>query len=81
VGETFAQGRDPARAVQAFARVAELYPASPRAATALYRQGQVELARGNRTAARTAFQHVVRAYPRAPEADQARAEIARLDRA
>lgn len=81
VGETYAQGRDPARAVQAFARVAELYPSSPRAATALYRQGQVELARGNRTAARIAFQRVVRAYPRAPEADQARAEIARMDRA
>jgi TolA-binding protein len=81
VAETFAQGRDPARAVQAFARVAELYPSSPRAATALYRQGQVELARGSRTAARAAFTRVVRAYPRAPEADQARAELARLDRA
>jgi TolA-binding protein len=81
IAETFAQGRDPARAVAAFGRVAELYPSSPRAATALYRQGQVELARGNRTAARTAFTRVVRAYPRAPEADQARAEIARMDRA
>ncbi|MDB4951389.1 MAG: Tetratricopeptide repeat-containing protein [Gemmatimonadetes bacterium] len=78
VAETYAQGRDPARAVEAFARVAELYPASPRAATAVYRQGQVELARGNRAAARAAFTRVVRAYPRAPEAVQARQELARL---
>jgi TolA-binding protein len=81
VGETFAQGRDPGRAVEAFARVAELYPGSPRAATAVFRQGQVELARGNRAAARAAFQRVVRAYARAPEAERARIELARLDNA
>jgi TolA-binding protein len=78
IAETLAQGRDPTRAVEAFARVAELYPSSPRAATAVFRQGQVELARGNRAAARAAFQRVVRAYPRAPEAVQARAELDRL---
>lgn len=79
VGETYAQTRAPQQAVEAFARVAELFPTSPQAATALYRAGQVELGRGRREEARARFNQVVRAYPRSPEATRARQEITRMD--
>jgi tol-pal system protein YbgF len=79
IGETYA--RDPDNAVQAFERVVEQYPASPRAPTALLRIGRVEAGRGNRTEARARFNQIIRAYPRAPEAEEARTEIARLGRA
>ncbi|HET6228934.1 MAG TPA: tol-pal system protein YbgF [Longimicrobiaceae bacterium] len=79
VGETYAQTRDPGRALDAFDRVTELYPTAPKAATALFRAAQIELARGNRAEARARFNEVVRAYPRAPEATQARQELARLN--
>jgi tol-pal system protein YbgF len=78
VGETYAQTRAPQQAVEAFARVAELFPTSPQAATALYRAGQVELGRGRREEARARFNQVVRAYPRSPEATRARQEITRM---
>ncbi len=77
IGETWA-GRDPARALAAYARVVELYPNSTRAPTALLRAGLIETARGNRTEARARFNQVVRAYPRSPDATQARAELRRL---
>ncbi len=78
IGESYATGRDPARAVTAFERVVELYPTSARAPAALLRIGRIELERGNRTAARTRFNRVVSAYPRSPEAAEAQRELTRL---
>ena len=76
IGETYGT-RDPDAAVEAYERVVEAYSASPRAATALLRIGRIEAGRGNRTEARARFNQVIRAYPRSPEAELARTELAR----
>lgn len=78
IGQSYEQGRDPANAITAYARVVELYPTSPRAPAALLRIGRLELGRGNRTEARTRFNAIVQRYPRAPEATEARTELQRL---
>lgn len=78
IGETY--GREPDNAVAAFERVVEQHPTSPRAPAALLRIGRVEAGRGNRTEARARFNQIIRAYPRAPEAEEARTELARLGR-
>jgi tol-pal system protein YbgF len=78
IGQSYEQGRDPANAITAYARVVELYPTSARAPAALLRIGRLELGRGNRTEARTRFNAIVQRYPRAPEATEARTELQRL---
>ena len=78
IGQSYEQGREPANAITAYARVVELYPTSGRAPAALLRMGRLELARGNRTAARTHFNAIVQRFPRAPEVTDARAELQRL---
>ena len=78
IGQSYEQGRDPAGAIAAYGRVVELYPTSGRAPAALLRIGRLELARGNRTEARTRFNAIVQRYPRAPEATEARTELQRL---
>jgi tol-pal system protein YbgF len=78
IGQSYEQGRDAAGAVTAYGRVVELYPTSSRAPAALLRIGRLELARGNRTEARTRFNAIVQRYPRAPEATEARTELQRL---
>jgi tol-pal system protein YbgF len=70
IGETYA--RDPDRAVEAFEAVVERYATSARAPTALLRIARIEEERGNRTEARARFNQIVRAYPRSPEATEAR---------
>jgi tol-pal system protein YbgF len=78
IGQSYEQGRDPAGAITAYGRVVELYPTSGRAAAALLRMGRLELARGNRTAARGHLNAIVQRFPRAPEATEARTELQRL---
>jgi tol-pal system protein YbgF len=78
VGETYA--REPERAIEAYDRVVELYPTSPRAPAALLRIGKLEAGRGNRAQARARYNELVRAYPRSTEATEARAELTRLGR-
>lgn len=78
IAETYA--REPDQAIPEFSRVVEQYPTSARAPAALMRIGALELGRGNRTEARARFNQVVRAYPRSPEAEEARSELARLGR-
>ncbi|WP_420130577.1 tol-pal system protein YbgF [Longimicrobium sp.] len=78
IGQSYEQGREPANAITAYARVVELYPTSPRAAAALLRMGRLELGRGNRTQARTHFNAVVSRYARSTEAGEARTELQRM---
>jgi tol-pal system protein YbgF len=78
IGQSYEQGRDPANAITAYARVVELYPTSPRAPAALLRMGRLELGRNNRTEARARFNAIIQRYPRAPEATEARTELQRL---
>ncbi|HEX2208273.1 MAG TPA: tol-pal system protein YbgF [Longimicrobium sp.] len=78
IGQSYEQGREPASAITAYARVVELYPTSTRAPAALLRMGRLELGRGNRTQARTHFNAVVQRYARSPEAGEARTELQRM---
>jgi tol-pal system protein YbgF len=78
VGETYAEGKDVEQALAAYARVVQQHPSSPRAATALYRSGTLEAARGNRTKARDFFSRVVQSHANSPEAPLARRELQRL---
>lgn len=78
IGEAYAGAKDVPNALTAYARVGELYPSAPRAATALLRMATLELERGNRDRARTLFSQLVTAYPRSPEAPQARTQLQRL---
>jgi tol-pal system protein YbgF len=80
IGQAFEQGQDPARALEAYGRVVEMYPTSPRAPAALLRMGLVERQRGNQAQARTRFDQLLRAYPNTAEADEARRELNRLGR-
>jgi tol-pal system protein YbgF len=78
IGQSYEQGREPANAITAYARVVELYPTSGRAPAALLRMGRLELGRGNRTQARTHFNAVVSRYARSTEAGEARTELQRM---
>jgi tol-pal system protein YbgF len=80
IGESFQEGGEPVRALEAYGRVLERYPNAPKAPTALYRAGLIEAERGNREAARTMFNQVVTAYPRSVEAPLAREQVQRLGR-
>lgn len=80
IGESYAEGGEPGRALEAYGRVLELYPTSTRAPTALYRAGMIELERGNRDQARNFFNQVVTAYPRSPEVALAREQLQRIGR-
>jgi tol-pal system protein YbgF len=79
IAESYAGGRDPVRAIQAFARVADTYPTSTRAPTALLRIAQIEMERGNRTPARARLNRLLRDYPRAAEVSEARRLLARAE--
>jgi tol-pal system protein YbgF len=78
VGQAFEQANEPARALQAYSRVLELYPNSTRAPTALYRAALIEVGRNNRDAARTMLNQITAAYPRSPEAAEATRQLQRL---
>ena len=79
LAESYAQGRDPVRAIQAFVRVVDTYPTATRAPAALLRIGQIELERGNRTQARARLNRLLREYPRASEVPEARRLLARAE--
>lgn len=76
IGETYT--KDPDAAIAAYQKVVDRYPTSTRAPTALMRMARLEIARGDRTAARTHLNQIVRAYPRSDEADEARTQLGRL---
>jgi tol-pal system protein YbgF len=78
IGQSYEQGREPANAITAYARVVELYPTSARAPAALLRMGRLELGRGNRSQARTHFNAIVQRFARSPEATEARTELQRM---
>jgi tol-pal system protein YbgF len=77
-GEALERAKDLPGALAAYARVLELFPDSPRAATALYRAALLELERDNRDRARDMLRQVTVAYPRSPEAGQARERLQNL---
>lgn len=80
IGEAHAEGKDPARALEAYAVVIDRYPTSPRAATALYRAATIELEQGNRDRARDLFQGLVERYPDSEEVALATEQLQKLRR-
>lgn len=80
IAETYVLDKDYDKAMDAFERVAEMYPASPRAPAALYRAGVVEDERGNAKKAREYFQRVVNRYPQSDEAASAKKKLRSRER-
>lgn len=77
IGESFEQSA-PDSAAAVYDQVVKTYPNSPRAASALYKQGLLAEQRGDKTLARTLYSRVIAGYPRSPEADLARQNQQRL---
>ena len=78
IGETYETAKDPVRALEAYARVPELFPNAPQSATALYRSALIEVERNNRTRARNMLNQVIAAYPNSAEAKLARDQLRKL---
>jgi tol-pal system protein YbgF len=77
LAETFAV-QAPDSAASYHGQVVERFPRSSRASTSLYKLGLLAEQRGDRDAARAAYQRVLRDYPRSDEADLARQKLAAL---
>jgi tol-pal system protein YbgF len=77
LGETFAV-ENPDSAASYYRTVVERFPSATRASTALYKTGLLAEQRGDRAAARAAYQRVIQQYPRSDEADLSRGRLAAL---
>lgn len=77
IGESFEQAA-PDSATAVYDQLVRAYPNSPRAPSALYKQGLFAEQRGDRAMARTFYSRVIAGYPRSPEADLARQNQQRL---
>ena len=77
IGESFEQSA-PDSAAAVYDQVVRTYPNSPRAPSALYKQGLLAEQRGDKALARTFYSRVIAGYPRSPEADLARQNQQRL---
>jgi tol-pal system protein YbgF len=77
IGESFEQAA-PDSAAAVYDQLVRSYANSPRAPSALYKQGLLAEQRGDRTTARTFYSRVIAGYPRSPEADLARQNQQRL---
>lgn len=80
LAETYASQEQRDQALRELARVLERWPDSPRAATALYRSGVLEMERGRLADARGFFERVVAGYPNSDEAPLAEEQLRRLRR-
>lgn len=77
IGESFEQAA-PDSAAAVYDQLVRSYPNSPRAPSALYKQGLLAEQRGDRGMARNFYARVIAGYPRSPEADLARQNQQRL---
>ncbi len=77
IGESFEQAA-PDSAAAVYDQLVRSYPNSPRAPSALYKQGLLAEQRGDRATARNFYTRVIAGYPRSPEADLARQNQQRL---
>ncbi|MFQ5679315.1 MAG: tol-pal system protein YbgF [Gemmatimonadota bacterium] len=78
LAETYASEEDREPALEELSKVWEGWPDSPRAATALYRSGVLEVERGRLSDARVFFQRVLAGYPNSDEAPLAESQLRRL---
>jgi tol-pal system protein YbgF len=72
IGEAYYQQRDYRQSLAELRRVLEVYPKSPQVADALLKSGLCHRALGDREAARTAWEQVVREYSSSAAAGRAR---------
>jgi tol-pal system protein YbgF len=79
IGQSYAS-ENPDSAAAYYGQVAEKYPQSPRAASAVYNLGLLAERRRDNAAAREAFQRVVQSYPQSDEAALARDRLKALGR-
>ncbi len=77
IGESFEQAA-PDSAAAVYDQLVKSYPKSPRAPSALYKQGLLAEQRGDKTTARNFYSRVIATYPHSPEADLARQNQQRL---
>jgi tol-pal system protein YbgF len=80
IAETYAAERNAAAADSVYALVVDRYPTSPKAATALYKRALAFRTAGKTTAARAAFDRIVREHPGSDEATLAREQLRTLGR-
>lgn len=80
IAETYAAERNQVAADSVYGLVVQRFPASPKAATALYKRGVALRAAGRTAQARAAFDRVVKDYPRSDEAALARDQLRTLGR-
>jgi tol-pal system protein YbgF len=79
IGQSYAS-ENPDSAAAYYGQVAEKYPQSPRAASAIYNLGLLAERRKDTARAREAFQRVVQSYPQSDEAALARDRLKALGR-
>jgi len=79
IGQSYAS-ENPDSAAAYYGQVAEKYPQSPRAASAIYNLGLLAERRKDPARAREAFQRVVQSYPQSDEAALARDRLKALGR-
>ena len=75
IAQTYSMERNQKAADSVYAVVIQKYPASPKAATALYKRGLSLRAAGQNASAKLAFQRVIRDYPRSDEAQLAQDQL------
>jgi len=78
LGAILGEEGQPEQALEEYARVLELHPDAPEAASALYRAALIEQERGNTDRARAMLNQLTAAYPGSPEAQDAREALRRL---
>ncbi len=80
IAETYSAERNQVAADSVYGLVVDRYPASPKAATALYKRALAFRTAGRTAQARTAFERIVREYSRSDEAALAREQLRTLAR-
>jgi TolA-binding protein len=80
IAETYSAERNQVAADSVYGLVVDRYPASPKAATALYKRALAFRTAGRTAQARTAFERIVREYSRSDEAALAREQLRTLVR-
>jgi tol-pal system protein YbgF len=81
IGEAYYEQRDYQQALIELKRVSEAYPRSPQVADALLKTGLCQRALGDRSAATSAWEQVIREHPESAAAGQARTLLGSRDSA
>jgi len=81
IGEAYYEQRDYQQALMELKRVSEAYPRSPQVADALLKSGLCQRALGDRSAATSAWEQVIREHPESAAARQARTLLGSRDSA